>query len=160
MPIENRDLKPGTKFFAKYRKQLYHADVVEGEEGKARCRLKDGREFRSPSAAGSAIMDGKACNGWRFWSVEESYSWAGEGPSEETASAEEPAATEEGLGEQDGRPAAFKRTPNQRGVSEGSVRLYCDACQMSFTAPTQDAEHCPEGHRPDCSQFEQEATEG
>jgi hypothetical protein len=33
-------------------------------------RLSDGREFKSPSAAGTAIT-GKACNGWAFWSVGE-----------------------------------------------------------------------------------------
>jgi len=38
------------------------------EEG-LRYRLEDGREFKSPSSAGSAIMGGSACNGWRFWSV-------------------------------------------------------------------------------------------
>lgn len=39
-----------------------------GEEGKVMYRLEDGREFKSPSAAGTAIT-GKACNGWAFWSV-------------------------------------------------------------------------------------------
>src|SRR5438105_2349184 len=31
-------------------------------------RLADGREFKSLSAAGTAITE-KACNGWAFWSV-------------------------------------------------------------------------------------------
>src|SRR3546814_1952134 len=26
--------------------------------------------YKSPSAAGSAVMGGTACNGWRFWSLE------------------------------------------------------------------------------------------
>jgi hypothetical protein len=33
-------------------------------------RLEDGREFRSPSSAASAVMGGTAANGWRFWSLE------------------------------------------------------------------------------------------
>jgi hypothetical protein len=32
-------------------------------------RLADGKEFKSPSAAGMAIT-GKSCNGWAFWSLE------------------------------------------------------------------------------------------
>ena len=73
MPIENRELKVGTKLFARYRKQEYRAEVVEGEGGKRLYRLADGRTFKSPSAVGTAIT-GKACNGWMFWSVEEATS--------------------------------------------------------------------------------------
>jgi hypothetical protein len=47
----------------------YRCDVLAGEEGRARYRLTDGREFRTPSGAGSAVMGGVACNGWRFWNV-------------------------------------------------------------------------------------------
>jgi hypothetical protein len=67
-PIEDRNLAPGTRLVGRYHKQEYHAAVVEGETGGLRYRLDDGREFKSPSAAGSAIT-GKACNGWRFWGV-------------------------------------------------------------------------------------------
>ena len=43
--------------------------------------------------------------------------------------------------------AGFRRVPNQKGIEEGEVRLYCDACQKSFTAPVgAPAEQCPEGH--------------
>ena len=34
-------------------------------------RLADGKEFKSPSSAGSEVMGGSACNGWRFWSLED-----------------------------------------------------------------------------------------
>jgi hypothetical protein len=33
-------------------------------------RLEDGRQFKSPSSAASAVMGGIAANGWRFWSLE------------------------------------------------------------------------------------------
>ena len=33
MTIENRDLEPGTKLIAKYKKEEYRAEVVAGEEG-------------------------------------------------------------------------------------------------------------------------------
>ena len=70
MSIKDRNLKPGTVLVARYKKQEHRAEVVAGEKGHVRYKLPDGREFTSPSAAGSAIMGGVACNGWRFWSVE------------------------------------------------------------------------------------------
>ena len=69
MPIENRDLKPGTRLVARYKKQEYRAEVVSGDGDKVCYRLNDGREFKSLSAVGTAIT-GKACNGWTFWSVD------------------------------------------------------------------------------------------
>lgn len=69
--IEDRNLKEGTRLVARYKKADYFVTVVdaEGEPGKVRYRLDDGREFKSLSAAGSAVMEGHACNGWRFWSL-------------------------------------------------------------------------------------------
>src|SRR4030043_834394 len=69
MALENRNLEAGTRLVARYKKQEHTATVVEGEGGGLRYRLEDGREFKSPSAAGSAVMGGVACNGWRFWSL-------------------------------------------------------------------------------------------
>ena len=68
MSITDRNLKSGTRLASCYKGREYSADVVQTEEG-ARYRLEDGREFKSPSSAGSAVMGGKACNGWRFWSL-------------------------------------------------------------------------------------------
>ena len=62
-------LAAGMRLGATYRKQEHIAEVVAGEDGKLRFRLADGREFASPSAAGSAVMGGISCNGWRFWSL-------------------------------------------------------------------------------------------
>jgi hypothetical protein len=70
MTIKDRDLQPGTRLVARYHKQQYTCEVVQREGDKLRYRLDDGREFKSPSAAGTAIT-GKACNGWVFWSVVE-----------------------------------------------------------------------------------------
>jgi hypothetical protein len=69
MPIENRELAAGTRLVARYKKQDRTCEVVETAEG-LRYRLDDGTEHRSPSSAGKAAMDGVACNGWRFWSIE------------------------------------------------------------------------------------------
>src|SRR5512139_4064028 len=69
MVIKDRNLKVGTKLVGRYHKQTYHCEVVEGEGGKLKYRLEDGRGFKSRSAAGMAIT-GHACDGWVFWSVD------------------------------------------------------------------------------------------
>ena len=150
MAIENRELEPGTKLIAKYKKEEHRAEVEAGEDGKVKYRLSDGREFKSPSSAGTAIT-GKACNGWVFWSVE---------PDGSQSEPQEPETPEgegsDGTESQEQPPApGFRRVPNQKGVGEGEVRLYCDACQKSFTAPVGETpESCPEGHGPDAGQRE------
>jgi hypothetical protein len=68
MPIENRNLEPGTALTARYKKQDRTCEVVKTNAG-LRYRLDDGTEYNSPSSAGKAAMGGVACNGWRFWSV-------------------------------------------------------------------------------------------
>jgi len=169
MPIENRNLEPGTKLIATYKKETYHALVVASTEGKVLYQLSpyDGREFKSPSSLGTAVT-GKACNGWTFWSVDTSAAQDGEpaatdqepaGEAESEQDPQEPeeedqaeeSTSEEGPGEDLAELPAntgFRRVPNQRGVPEGEVRL-CDACQASFTAPvSQQSDTCPQGHWP------------
>ncbi len=70
MSIEDRSLKLGTILVARYKKQDFRCTVVEGEDGKPIYRVHGGKDHTSPSSAGSAVMGGVACNGWRFWSVE------------------------------------------------------------------------------------------
>ena len=149
MAIENRELEPGTKLIAKYKKEEHRAEVVAGEEGKVKYRLADGREFKSPSSAGTAIT-GKACNGWAFWSIESGSAQTGP---EESESSEAKAEDPENMETPEQTPTAgFRRVPNQKGVEEGQIRLYCDACQKSFTAPAgEPAETCPEGHSADAA---------
>jgi hypothetical protein len=83
MAISDRNLAIGTKLWARYKGQVHTAELIEFREGNdergLRYLLPDGRSFRSPSAAGTAIT-GKACNGWAFWSVGE--------PTEKPAKAE------------------------------------------------------------------------
>jgi hypothetical protein len=69
MPIENRELAVGTRLVARYKKQDRTCEIVETVDG-PRYRLDDGTEHKSPSSAGKAAMEGVACNGWRFWSIE------------------------------------------------------------------------------------------
>ena len=118
MAIEDRNLEPGTKVIAKYKKEEYTAEVIAGEDGKVKYRLADGREFKSPSSAGTAITN-KACNGWAFWSAE-----AGGAPSE----AEEPegdASEETETGEQNAHrwvPASAKSKGRRGRRSETLLR--------------------------------------
>lgn len=126
MPIENRDLQVGTRLVARYKKQEYSATVVEGEKGGFRYRLEDGQEFKSLSAAGSAIMGGVACNGWRFWSV---------------AGSEEAKPKQRGQRGKKANPGA-NLTPLEDG------RWFCSTCQEAF--PVQagfEPEECPKGHK-------------
>jgi hypothetical protein len=137
MAIENRNLTAGTRLLAKYKGQTYVCTVQEGEEGKIEYVLEDGKSFKSPSAAGSAVMGGSACNGWRFWTVE------GEA---RAAAAQEPKgdATRE---KSRGRKFIY-RVANQTGVAEGETKFFCTACMKSFVAQSGTApEACPEGHR-------------
>ena len=151
MPIENRDLTVGTRLVARYKKQEHTATVVEGEGGGLRYRLLDGRDFKSPSAAGSAVMGGVACNGWRFWSV------AGEGNA--PAPKKERKAPAPKAAPKTKKPApktqGFDRLPNGEGTAEGTAKFFCDACMEAFEgAADSEPATCPHGHQPDGSPAE------
>ena len=129
MSIENRELTAGTKLVARYKKQEHTCEVVE-VDGAIRYRLADGREFKSPSSAGSAVMGGNACNGWRFWSV------AGEG--------------------QPATKAPKKKTKRGANPGNGLIqrmedgRYFCSACMEAFDAPAGvEPLGCPQSHTPE-----------
>ena len=148
MAIENRNLEPGTKLIATHKKETYHGLVIAGDDRKVRYTLTpyDGKEYKSPSSLGTAVT-GKACNGWAFWSLEPDGAPA-EPP--EPEGSQDQGETAEDAETPDPQPAAgFRRVPNQKGVGEGEVRLYCDTCKTSFTTPAdQQPETCPDGHYP------------
>ncbi len=129
MSIEDRNLAAGTKLVARYKGKEYAAEVVKTEEG-LRYRLEDGKEFKSPSSAGSAVMGGSACNGWRFWSV------AGQEPKPKKTS----------------KKAAKENANPGNGLIERMEdgRYFCSACQEAFDAPKGvEPQGCPKGHRPE-----------
>src|SRR3954465_1428445 len=111
MPITNRDLPVGTKLTASYKKQTYTCTVEADGDGKLTF-LVDGKSYSSPSSAGSAVMGGTACNGWRFWAVD----------------GEEPPASEAPPTKQSKAKTAvtklFKRIPGT-GLAEGERRFWC-----------------------------------
>jgi hypothetical protein len=131
MPIENRVLEPGTRLVARYKKKEYSATVVQTDKG-LRYRLEDGREFKSPSAAGTAVMGGVACNGWRFWSI------AGSEQAKSKA------------------PKAAKKAPERKAKPNGGNdlitrlddgRFFCSGCQDAFSVPEGvEPQGCPQGH--------------
>lgn len=69
MAITNRNLEPGTRLEAKYKGIARFCTVLEDGTYKLDGDQDLGKTYKSPSAAGSAIMGGVACNGWRFWSI-------------------------------------------------------------------------------------------
>ena len=144
MTIENRNLEAGTRLVGRYKKQDYYAEVVKAEDGSVGYKLDDGQAFTSLSAAGSAVMGGVACNGWRFWSL------VRDGDAEVEAG-EKPKATAK-QGRKKAAPQSpdriIRRTENQEGLAEGQVRFFCAACLETFIEQgDQEPQTCPAGHR-------------
>lgn len=126
MTIEDRNLKPGTKLVARYKGKEYRCTVMVGNDKDGLRFMLDDRDdvFKSPSAAGSAIMRGNACNGWRFWSLE------GTEPTPKAAKAEEAQSTD------------FRRIPGGRA--------WCNGCAGAFKVETGTTPStCPKGHTPE-----------
>ena len=142
MAIDNRDLPAGTRLAANYKKQRHVCTLEANEEGEGVAFvLESGKRFKSPSAAASAVMGGKAVNGWRFWSLE------GEAPAGAPAAPTEP----KGKAKKGTRSKKLiSKVPNHAGDAEGARRYWCTACMKSFLAEGEGApEVCPEGHRSD-----------
>ena len=133
MSIENRDLKAGTTLVARYKKQDYTAEVINTEDG-VRYRL-NGTDYKSPSAVGSAIMGGNACNGWRFWSVANGAA--------KPSKAAKPAKPKKESKKSGRKPANGKGLI--RKMDDG--RYFCSSCMDAFDAPAGvEPLGCPAGH--------------
>jgi hypothetical protein len=117
--------------------------VTPDESGKLMFVLENGRAFKSPSAAGSDVMGGVACNGWRFWSVEGEVPAATDAPARTEKPAKAPKSAKA-----NGEQRAIKRVPNQKGAGEGATKFFRDGCMKAFEHPTADGTPaaCPEGH--------------
>lgn len=136
MTIEDRNLAVGTKLVARYRGHEYACVVTAQEGDKVGYTMEcpdhpdlHGKVFKSPSSAGSAIMGGNACNGWRFWSV---------------------AGTEAAEPKKARKKAQTGANPNGLLSRLDDGRWFCSACQEAFDAPADvEPEGCPKGHRPE-----------
>ena len=133
MPIENRNLTKGTKLTGRYHKQSYSCEVVENAEGKLHYRLEDGREFKSPSAAGMAIT-GHACDGWVFWSVQTEETNAA--PDAENQEAAPAAETESNAEPYRTCADAAKTTPRRPGYFWCPIRRVCRKARFAGSAGT------------------------
>jgi len=144
MTIENRNLTPGTQLVARFKKEQHTCTVEQGEDDKLVFVLGDGSRHKSPSAAGSAVMGGTACNGWRFWSVEGQQSTS-------SIAVERPAKTAAKGSKRKAKPGnggqLIKPLDDQAGVPEDSVRYFCSGCMAGFNVDDgSEPVTCPEGH--------------
>jgi hypothetical protein len=142
MPLENRNVEPGTVLTARYKGKDRTCEVVQTDEG-LRYRLDDGTEHRSPSSAGKAAMGGVACNGWRFWSVEGTEKRKREPRAKTDKPKKEPAAKKRVK-----TKAAPKKGAKAKGAKKGkSARMSSDAsfgcgvCSETFPTMQQATAH-------------------
>jgi Restriction Enzyme Adenine Methylase Associated len=113
----NKGLTPGTRLVAKYKGAEHVVEVIAADNGKVGFRLADGQEFTSPSAAGSAVMGGQACNGWRFWTVQ------GDEPAAESTTGD----------------GAVASAEHDTSTAKGYPR--CERCGKQFVGAAQLAHH-------------------
>ena len=137
MAITNRDLPAGTKLVARFKGQEHSVLVLVDKDAGFSYELDDGTTYKSLSSAGSAVMNGTACNGWRFWSLDG-----------ELAAKSEKLEKAKGTKRVPGKLLRqISRVPNQKGVDEGSTKWHCSSCMASFIAEGKEApDACPKGH--------------
>ncbi len=146
MSIEDRNLKPGTVLVARYKKRDHRCTVVKDEDGKLVYRVHGGKDYTSPSAAGSAVMGGVACNGWRFWAVEGT----------EKPEAAKPKAAKAATKAKKA-PKAGKRTTKAKKVAGGSngdepaepvveKPVNCGECGQEFPTSREAGDHMRDAH--------------
>jgi hypothetical protein len=148
MPIDNRDLVvEGARLTGSYKKQTFVCEVAKDGEGNLVFKV-DGKEFKSPSSAGSHVMGGGAVNGWRFWSLEGEATTANVAADsgETKAKTEQKAKTKKSTR----KSKVIRRMEEQPSdLEEGQTAWWCAACQAKFIAGAETPEVCPEGHRAD-----------
>lgn len=146
MPIENRKLKAGTMLVAHYKGKDHKCEVISTPDGTRYRLIGSNKQYKSPSAAGTAVMGGIACNGWRFWST------AADAKAAKTAAADAAAS----------KPAKSDRKSRQKKNGTGPTgpgngadfqrlpdgRVWCQSCAGAFECPADvEPQGCPEGHQ-------------
>jgi hypothetical protein len=147
MPIENRNLTKGTKLVGRYHRQSYTCEVVENAEGKLHYRLEDGREFKSPSAAGMAIT-GHSCDGWKFWSLQTKETTSPAETEAKEQPVEQTPEPSQNVAKTDPKKTGVFLVPNQKGVLEGRIRWHCRECGKSFIASAVEVPGICPNHQP------------
>jgi hypothetical protein len=128
--IENRNLEPGTVLVARYKGKEHRCEVVQTDDG-LRFRV-DGQDYRSPSSAGKAVMDGVACNGWRFWSVE------GTEPKPRKAKAPKKAVVKKAPAK---KSSKAKKGKAKAATAKSRASYGCGACGATFDTMTEATAH-------------------
>jgi len=150
MTIEDRNLTAGTKLWSRYKGAVHTAEVVAHADDKGNetiaYKLADGREFKSPSAAGTAIT-AKVCNGWSFWST---------GEPTEKAPRTSPTARQGGTVNAVPKPTSRRsrrKEPARNGdgevlpiVEQTDGRFECGECGQNFPTQEEAAKHLEEAH--------------
>jgi hypothetical protein len=140
MGISNRELAAGMVFVARYKKVEHRVLVLGDKDAGFGFELDNDKIFKSLSSAGSAIMGGTACNGWRFFTPE------GELPEAKVPS--EPTPTAKAAKTR--KVKLIRKMKVQTEVPEGQVKYFCSGCQGAFLhASGEEPTHCPEGHAAD-----------
>jgi hypothetical protein len=139
MPIENRNLEPGTVLTARYKKQEHTCEVVQTDDG-LRYRLDDGTMHKSPSSAGKAVI-GHACNGWAWWSLA-----SAEKPKREPkAKADKPTKAAKpapkAKGEKHAKGAGKKKPKPTKAALKSNGSYGCGACGEMFPTVKAATEH-------------------
>jgi hypothetical protein len=128
MPIEDRNVEAGTVLTARYKKQDRTCEVIETDDG-LRFKLDTGELYRSPSSAGKAAMDGVACNGWRFWSVQ----GQGSAQREPKAKADKPAKAKTAKKPSGKKPTAkTEKAKSARARAQDVPSYGCGGCGATF----------------------------
>ncbi len=147
MPIENRNLQAGTVLKARHKGKEHTCEVVKTKDG-LRYRLKDGKEFNSPSSAGREITGGVAVNGWRFWSVEST-----EKPKPEPKADKPKKAKKEPAAKKSGSKAAKKSAGKARktgkvvrAAAASDAWFGCGVCGEEFPTMKAATKHAAEAH--------------
>ncbi len=146
MPIENRNVEPGTVLTARYKGKDRTCEIVQTGAG-LRYRLDDGTEHRSPSSAGRAAMDGVACNGWRFWSVEgtQPAPRASKPKAEKQPKAKAPAKPKKGAAKSKGAKTSKAKGKAMRAAAKGAS-YGCGVCGETFPTMKAATAHATAAH--------------
>jgi hypothetical protein len=140
MPIENRNLEPGTVLTARYKKQEHTCEVVQTDDG-LHYRLDDGTMHKSPSSAGKAVI-GHACNGWAWWSLagtERPARKTKAAPPDKPRKAAMPAS--KAKGKTPAKGAGKKKPKPAKAASKSNGSYGCGACGETFPTVKAATEH-------------------
>ena len=128
MPLENRNLEPGTVLSARYKKEERTCEVVQTEDG-LRFKTDDGELFKSPSSAAKHVMGGIAANGWRFWSIAGTEKPAREPKAKSPKSETKAPAVKKGAAK---KTKAAKKPKAVRAASKSDASYGCGVCPATF----------------------------